>query len=150
MEENNQSNTNSTVATSPIMAAGPEPVVVVDAVTALPTPPAAPAPETATTVVEADSNILEAKPVRQNYAPVIKQYSIALGIVLVMGVGLLYALEQQGRVHTGIFTALTEIVTPTPVAATVNGVDIPLASYEKNLKQLEEAAVQQGNDIEMC
>lgn len=77
----------------------------------------------------------------------ITQYSIATLIVLLIGVGLAYALEQQGRIHTGIFTKVNELINPTPAVATVNGVKIPVTDYNKNLDQLTAAASQQGADV---
>ena len=76
----------------------------------------------------------------------IKQYAIATAIIVVIGLALFYALEQQGRIETNFFDSVTELVTPTPVAAVVNGVKIPLADYEKNKSQLEQAATQNGSD----
>ena len=77
---------------------------------------------------------------------VITQYAIATIIILVMGAGLLYALEEQGRVSTGVFDSVTELVKPAPAAAIVNGVKIPLAQYEKNREQLIQTATLQGLD----
>ncbi len=79
-------------------------------------------------------------------ATILKQYTIAIAVILVIGGGLWYALEQQGRVHTGVFDSVIALVKPVPVAAVVNGVKIPLADYEKNKLQLEQAATQGGND----
>ncbi len=79
---------------------------------------------------------------------VIKQYVIATGIILVMGAGLLYALEEQGRVSTGVFDSISALVQPTPAAAVVNGVKIPLTQYEKNREQLIQTATFQGLDPE--
>ncbi|MES2966653.1 MAG: SurA N-terminal domain-containing protein [Patescibacteria group bacterium] len=75
------------------------------------------------------------------------QYGIAALVVLVMGTGLAYALEQQGRINTGVFDAIGSVIKPEPLAAKVNGTGITLADYEKNLTQLNTAATQQGADI---
>lgn len=75
------------------------------------------------------------------------QYGIATLVVLVMGSGLAYALEQQGRINTGVFDAIGSVIKPAPLAAKVNGTGITLADYEKNLSQLNTAATQQGADI---
>ena len=75
------------------------------------------------------------------------QYGIAALVVLVMGAGLAYALEQQGRINTGVFDAIGSVIMPAPMAAKVNGTGISLADYEKNLTQLNAAATQQGADI---
>ena len=74
------------------------------------------------------------------------QYGIAALVILIMGTGLVYALEQQGRIHTGVFDAIERIINPAPLAAKVNGTGITLADYEKNLVQLNNATTQQGQD----
>jgi FKBP-type peptidyl-prolyl cis-trans isomerase (trigger factor) len=77
----------------------------------------------------------------------LKQYGIATLVILIMGAGLMYALEQQGRVHTGIFDKVSALVNPVPAAAIVNGEKISKADYDKNLTQLETAAKAQGADV---
>jgi hypothetical protein len=102
-------------------------------------------PSTTETDVAAVATTPEAASTRTR---VIVQYGIATAIILVMGVGLLYALEKQGRVDTGVFDSVTELITPAPAAAVVNGVKIPLAQYEKNREQLIQTATFQGLDPE--
>ena len=75
------------------------------------------------------------------------QYGVAALVVLIIGAGLAYALEQQGRINTGVFDSIKSVINPAPLAAKVNGTGITLADYEKNLTQLNNAAVQQGADI---
>lgn len=75
------------------------------------------------------------------------QYGIATLVILIIGAGLLYALEQQGRVHTGIFDKVTALVNPVPAAAIVNGTKISKTDYDKNLTQLQTAAEAQGADV---
>ncbi|MFM2424092.1 MAG: hypothetical protein RLZZ70_481 [Candidatus Parcubacteria bacterium] len=78
--------------------------------------------------------------------PVVLQYGIAFLIVGVMGAGLLYILEQQGRTNTAVFSTLQSWVMPEPVAATVNGEKITQAQFEKNRNQLIQQAIGQGVD----
>jgi FKBP-type peptidyl-prolyl cis-trans isomerase (trigger factor) len=104
------------------------------------------APETTTVEPEAAGTATEAVPNLRNR--MIMQYVIATGIILVMGAGLLYALEEQGRVNTGVFDTVSDLVKPAPAAAVVNGVKIPLAQYEKNREQLIQTATFQGLDPE--
>ena len=78
---------------------------------------------------------------------IIIQYCVAVVAVLVMGAGLLYALEQQGRIDTGVFDKISGIVNPAPAAAIVNGTRITKADYDKNLLQLQNAAAAQGADV---
>lgn len=74
----------------------------------------------------------------------LKQYAIAGVIVLLMGIGVLYVMEEQGRVKTGVFATVNELIKPMPAAAVVNGVKIPLSTYEKNRAQIEKNATTQG------
>jgi peptidyl-prolyl cis-trans isomerase SurA len=75
------------------------------------------------------------------------QYGIATLIILIMGAGLVYALEQQGRINTGVFEKISAVVNPAPAAAVVNGAKITKAEYDKNLTQLQTAATAQGADV---
>lgn len=103
---------------------------------------------TATTVVAAETEtppVLLAAPVAKKQ--VLLQYGIATVVVLIMGAGLTYALEQQGRIQTGIFDKISSIVNPAPAAAIVNGTKISKADYDKNLIQLQTTAKTQGADI---
>ena len=80
---------------------------------------------------------------------VITQYAIAFVIILVIAGGLLYVLEKQGRVHTGVIDklqALESFVIPEKAALTVNGVKVPMSQYVKASAQLEAAAVGQQLD----
>ncbi len=91
----------------------------------------------------------EATPVLGNDAKkqMIKQYAIATLVILVIGVGLAYALEQQGRLSTGVFDKVESLVNPEPAAAIVNGTKISKADYDKNLTQLQTGATAQGMDV---
>lgn len=76
-----------------------------------------------------------------------KQYGIALAIVAVFGVGLVFALEQQGRIDTNYFGWLQSSTQGQPVA-TVNGVEISGAEFAQNREQVIISAQQQGVDVE--
>jgi hypothetical protein len=127
------------VDTTPLETPAVEPTVTATEAVAETTP------STTETDVTAVATTPEAASTRTR---VIVQYGIATAIILVMGVGLLYALEKQGRVNTGVFDSVTELITPAPAAAVVNGVKIPLAQYEKNREQLIQTATFQGLDPE--
>lgn len=95
--------------------------------------------ETTTTTVPAQSDASKKQ--------MIKQYGIATLVILIIGVGLVYALEQQGRLSTGVFDKVNTLVNPVPAAAIVNGTKISKADYDKNLTQLQTAAAAQGADV---
>ena len=138
-------NTVTETVSSPIVSEAMVPVVEVVPAAELTTAPVVAAEEVS---VVADAMEAEAIPAEGGAAKkrAVIQYGIATILVVLMGTGLAYALEQQGRIHTGVFDSITELVHPTPAAAIVNGVKIPLASYEKNRMQLENNAKGQGID----
>lgn len=101
------------------------------------------AAETATTI----ANSTAAAVVKKSWCtPVVKQYGIAFLIVMLMGLALWYMLEEQGRVHTGVFKNIKSLVMPEPIAVLVNGEKVPLSLYEKNYSQLVSQAGAQGMD----
>lgn len=111
--------------------------------------------DTVVSTTEAPEPTPEVAPVA-NSAPVvldaakkqmITQYAIATLVILIIGAGLVYALEQQGRLSTGIFEKIGALVNPEPAAAIVNGTKISKADYDKNLTQLQTGATAQGVDV---
>ncbi len=78
--------------------------------------------------------------------PVVVQYAIAFLIVALMGAGLVYLLEKQGRMNTQVFSTLSALLLPEPAVATVNGVSIGLSKFEKSRDQLQAQAAGQGAD----
>lgn len=76
----------------------------------------------------------------------LRQYFIAGALLVIMGGVVWYGLEQQGRIHTGIFAKIQSIVVPEKAAAVVNGTKITMADYEKNRQQIIASAQQQGLD----
>lgn len=171
MQENNQTNPTSV---APETTTGPTPETVTDAVvatepvaevvteTVVAEVPVIPAPvaNTATVIPEAISEMATTPetvasavtagaiaPTVGMKKQLLTQYGIATLVILIMGTGLVYALEQQGRINTGIFEKIGTVVNPAPAAATVNGAKITKAEYEKNLLQLQTAATAQGADV---
>lgn len=72
----------------------------------------------------------------------IKIYLSTALIVVVMGAGLLFILEKEGRIApTGLFGALTN---NDKAVATVNGTSINKSDYDSSLRQLLEMAAAQG------
>ena len=121
--------------------------------TVIPESPSTGVPEVAQTIEVTSAPVVEeeatptAVSTNNSKKQFLMQYGIAALVVLVMGAGLAYALEQQGRINTGVFDAIGSVIKPAPLAAKVNGSGITLADYEKNLAQLNGAATQQGADI---
>jgi len=76
-----------------------------------------------------------------------KQYGIAVAIVALFGAGLVFVLEQQGRMDTNYFGWLHSSAQNQPVA-TVNGVEISGAEFAQNRDQVIISAQQQGVDTE--
>ncbi len=75
--------------------------------------------------------------------PAVKTYGLAaLALVVIVGL-LIFGLEKQGRISTGIFSALTSSIDRTPVA-TVNGKKIIKSDYDSSLQQLLQMAGSQG------
>ena len=154
MQDNSQENNNNNGPTTimpPLSPAVTEPVSAVVGETAVPVtaspletmedkPEVTPLPVS----VPATSAPAVVAGVATSRSRAIKQYAIAGIIILVMGVGLLYVLEEQGRVSTGAFATVNELIKPTPAAAVVNGVKIPLSTYDKNRAQIEQNAIGQG------
>ncbi len=114
--------------------------VAPDAQVAADTPVSAPAEATSAASADVTTAAMDAR--RQ----MITQYGIAFGIVLIMGAGLWYVLEQQGRVETKLFESITAMVNPAPAAVIVNGTRIEQTLYDKNYAQLSAQAAQQGLD----
>ena len=76
-----------------------------------------------------------------------KQYAIAAILIVVAGLAILYALERQGMVNTGIFSKVGSTLSQDAVVATVNEVELSKADYDKNYQQIVASAQQQGLDM---
>lgn len=74
---------------------------------------------------------------------IVRNYAIATLAIALMGGGLWLALESQGRVQTNFLGTFSD---RSPVA-TVNGVKITRAAYQKNREQVIASATQQGYDV---
>ncbi len=131
MQENNQKE--GTETKTPPEAVTPAPVV---------DPVQAPAPtiEDQTTVV---SDTTEVQPVvasTRSPFTVLKRYGWALVAIVIIGAGLLFVLEREGRVSTGVFSAFEY----NQAVARVNGVKIIKGDYDSSVKQLLQIAAAQG------
>jgi hypothetical protein len=84
------------------------------------------------------------KPTKKSFG--IVTYVISGVVVLIIALGLIFLLEKQGRINTGLFTGIiTEMKSKAPVAK-VNGVVIPNSDLESSVQQLVQMAKMQGVD----
>jgi hypothetical protein len=73
-------------------------------------------------------------------------YLLAFALVALMGIGLWFMLERDGRVQTTIFSGVTEFFKASQAAAVVNGAEISVLDFESTLQQLTKNTDQQGVD----
>jgi SurA N-terminal domain len=73
----------------------------------------------------------------------VKRYALVGVVVIIMAIGLLYALERDGRVTTGLFGDISGNL----AAAVVNGEKITRSDLESSVNQLLQMAAAQGSDI---
>lgn len=77
----------------------------------------------------------------------IKAYAAAVAGILVIGTGLLFVLEKEGRVSTGLFSGMISQMEANEPVAKVNDVVIPQSEFDSSLQQLIQMASQQGADV---
>ncbi len=115
------------------------------------------APVSETEVVSPDvvepvhvSDSVEVKQEEVQPAPAAFNYKMyvgaVLGILVVCG-GLLFVLEKEGRISTGLFAGVIAKMEASVPAAKVNGTVIPKVEFESSLKQLNQMSTSQGVDI---
>ena len=75
------------------------------------------------------------------------KYVIAVVVVIVIALGLLFVLERDGRVATGVFSGITENMQANLPSAKVNGIVITKSEFDSGVSQLMEAAKSQGADV---
>lgn len=73
-------------------------------------------------------------------------YAGSVLAILVVSVGLIFVLEKEGRISTGLFTGVISKMEARKPAALVNDVKIPQSEFNSSLKQLTEMAAKQGTD----
>lgn len=95
--------------------------------------------------VETVVNEIETEPQKQvNYNW--RAYAGAVLAIIVVSVGLIFVLEKEGRISTGLFTGVISRMEANKPAALVNDVKIPQSEFNSSLKQLTEMAAKQGAD----
>lgn len=76
-----------------------------------------------------------------------KVYAGAVLSILVISLGLIFILEKENRISTGIFSTMIEKMDSKKPVAKVNGVVISKAEYDSSLSQLVQMAGAQGADV---
>lgn len=76
-----------------------------------------------------------------------KVYAGAVLSILVISLGLIFILEKENRISTGIFSTVIEKMDSKKPVAKVNGVVISKADYDSSLSQLVQMAGAQGADV---
>lgn len=74
-------------------------------------------------------------------------YVLAFVVVAIIGVGLWFVLEKDGRVDTTVFAPVTNYLKSKESVATVNGVKISKLDFDSTLRQLTANVTQQGADV---
>jgi len=127
-----------------------EPVVVVPSVETESTPEI----PTAQTIPEVVTPGPAADQVQTNTTtdstPVASKWGYYVGAVVVVIIifgGILFAMEQQGRINTGLFTPFTAMRDTRTTVATVNGESINQYSLTVSMNQIEAGAVASGVDV---
>jgi len=94
---------------------------------------------------------MPAMPVSDSVAPAAtfawKPYAIAAAVIILMGVALLFVMEQQGRTNTSYFSGFTKMMAGP--AATVNGVAIKRTDFDRNFEQVMREVAAQGFGAEL-
>lgn len=167
-EENKQSttdttNTTTSPATEPVAettteavattTASDTPEVQVATESSVPTPAPTPTPASTTPVVHEATPAVPTTTATEGAAapkqPIAwKPYALAIIVVAMMGAGLLFLLEQQGRTNTTYFSGITKMMEGP--AASVNGVAIPRNDFDRNFAQVMREVEAQGFGTELA
>ena len=74
----------------------------------------------------------------------LRAYIGAVVVILVIAIGLMFVLEKEGRISTGLFSGVIEKMEANSPAAVVNGVKIPMREFKSSVEQLTEMSATQG------
>lgn len=83
--------------------------------------------------------------VRDTRSPIVTYIIVAVAIIL-LGLGLVYLLEKEGRLQTNLFANVIAAQQAKSPVAKVNGVSVARSDYENSMKQLRQMATMQGMD----
>jgi foldase protein PrsA len=155
-ENNNESEKEVTVETSPETAVVAEVLVEAEPQTEKETPSE---PEVAEVVEVAEDAAETVVPVaieatesvetvtKTTTASAWKFYAGAVAIVLIVLAGVVYVMEQQGRLQTGIFSGVQKMVGGSKAVATVNGTKVSQSDLDVSMAQISAGAAAQGADV---
>lgn len=77
----------------------------------------------------------------------VKAYVIAVVVILVISAGLMFILEKEGRISTGLFSGVITKMEASAPAAKVNGTVITGAEFTSSLDQLTDLSATQGANV---
>lgn len=77
----------------------------------------------------------------------LKAYVGAVVAIIIIFGGLIFVLEKEGRISTGLFTGLISQMDARKPAAKVNDVAITKSDYQSSLEQLSDMSAAQGADL---
>ena len=77
----------------------------------------------------------------------VRAYVLAVAAILLICAGLLFVLEKEGRISTGLFSSVIDKMEASAPAARVNGVVITGAEFSSSLEQLTDLSATQGANI---
>jgi len=92
--------------------------------------------------LETSVSATDATDPQSSHGLVWKPYAVAAVVILLMGTVLLFALEQQGRTNTSFFNGITSMFAGP--AATVNGLPVSRADFNRNFEQVLRDIQMQG------
>jgi len=77
----------------------------------------------------------------------IRAYVGMVIVIIAIGIGLIFLLEKEGRINTGLFAGLIEKIEANKPAAIVNNANISKSDFESSLKQLAQMSAGEGVDM---
>ncbi len=98
--------------------------------------------KTVTVTAETTAPVAEKPISKRMWLMYVAAIVIVVGILLVV----LFSMERQGRIETGVFDGVESFMQTRTTVATVNGVKITGAEYNTSVQQLLQAAAAQGAD----
>ena len=141
MQENNSKDTLTPITPTPVIV--PEVDSTIETTTASPVPEmetttASPLPENTMSLQE------PAGTVASSTSRSVKKYILAAVVIAIMMLGLVFLLEKEGRISTGLFSAIISKSNNAAAVALVNGTKIIQADLTSSLDQLTQMAAAQG------